>query len=362
MILVKSSTITEAGASTLQFISGSPKVFNNVLPPDLCNQDSLVFISNERQLVLALKNLASGFIILQKIYSLTKNQIPTDSNVWVTSNIPLAMSQILPLFDQKQNHRPSGIHPTAIIHHKAKISATANIGAYSVIEEGAEIGDFALIEHHVVVQAFAKVGKQSNLQPFVFLGAFCQVGDSCILYPHSTVGADGFGHATERTKEGLIRHHKIPQIGKVIIEDDCEIGSHTAIDRSTLAVTRVSKGSKIDNLCHIAHNCSLGENAMIAAGFMMAGSTHVGKNFLAAGQVSLNGHIEIADNVILATKSGVISSIEKPGIYGGFPIESQKDNLRTLASLPQLKVLRKQVQKIMKHLNLNNEGDQKNES
>lgn len=353
MISVTPKTISSAGSALLKEIQLKSSGFNKVRPPEVSDPLSLVFASTPEQLSDAIKFSAAGIIALDK---LTPHLLEVSSpSVWTTPNIPLAMSLILPLFDEKQNYRPNDIHPTAIIHPSAKISETAKIGAYAIIEEGAEINDYCVIDHHVVIQAYAKVGPQSHLQPFVFVGAFCEIGQSCIISPHVTIGSDGFGYAAERSS--AVKHHKIPQIGKVIIEDFCEFGTFCAIDRATLFETRIRKGTKFDNFCHVAHNCEIGENAMIAAGFMTAGSTKVGKNFLAAGSVNLNGHIHITDNVVLTARSGAISSIEKPGVYGGFPVESHKDNLRTMASLSQITTIRKQVQKILKHLKLTNEGE-----
>lgn len=347
--------ISDAGSVTLKSIKVSDRSFNKVRPPHRADEFSLVFASTADQFQQAVNASAAGIITLNKISGLVATK---DSySLWATSNIQQSMSLVLPLFDEKQNYRPVDIHPTAIVHPKAKLSSTCKIGAYSIIEEGVEIGDYCILNHHIVVQAYSKVGARTQIQPFSIIGAFCEVGESCIISPHVTIGSDGFGFFTERLPLGQVKHHKIPQIGKVVIEDFCELGAHCSIDRATLSETRIGKGSKLDNFCHIAHNCEFGENAMMAAGFMTAGSTKVGKNFLAAGHVDLNGHIEITDNVVLTARSGVISSIEKPGVYGGFPIEPHKENLRTMASLQHLKDIRRQVQKLLRHLNLNNEGD-----
>lgn len=355
MFSVNSHTISEAGASALKEVQKSVVEFNKIRPPHLADNTSLVFVSTPEQFKQAMERSAKGIIALDKISNLL--MASEKISLWTTPNIQHAMCLVLPLFDEKQNYRLTQVHPTAVVHPKAKIASTAKIGAYVVIEEGAEIKDYCVIDHHVVVQAYAQIGSRTYLQPFVFVGAFCEIGQSCILSPHVTIGADGFGYYTERSPQAEIKHHKIPQIGKVVVEDGCEFGTLCAVDRATLTETRIKKGSKFDNFCHIAHNCEIGDNAMIAAGFMTAGSTQVGKNFLAAGHVDLNGHIKITDNVVLTARSGAISSIEKPGIYGGFPVEPHKDNLRTMSSLAHLKNLRKQVQKILKHLNLNNEGD-----
>ena len=241
------------------------------------------------------------------------------------------MSSILELFDNIKAHLTKGIHPTASIHPTAQVSKSAHIGAFAVIE------------------AYALVGDDSIIYPHVYLGAYCEVGNRCLISSHVTIGSDGFGYFTAKT----FKHHKIPQIGKVVIEDDCEFGSHCAIDRATLTETRIKKGSKFDNFCHIAHNVQFGENALVTAGFIVAGSTIIGKNLMTSGGVHILGHLKIADNVILSARAGVTQNIEHSGMYGGFPIETHKESIKTHVSIPQIKKIKKQVTKILKYLNLN---------
>jgi UDP-3-O-[3-hydroxymyristoyl] glucosamine N-acyltransferase len=245
----------------------------------------------------------------------------------------MAMSQVLPLFDLKAQFLKPGIHPTAAVHPLAKVDATAHIGA------------------HCTVDAHAVVGANSILYPSVYVGAYCEVGARCIIGASTVIGGDGFGFVTDRQ----FKHHKIPQIGRVIIEDDCEFGSQCAIDRAALTETRIKQGSKFDNFCHIAHNVEIGENALAAAGLMISGSTKIGRNFMAAGSVLTTGHLHIGDNVVIAGRSAVTSDIREPGVYGGYPLEPQKESLKTIASLPHLKNLRKQLNRVLKHLNLEKE-------
>ena len=140
-----------------------------------------------------------------------------------------------------------------------------------------------------------------------------------------------------------------------MIEDHCELGAQCAIDRAALTETRIRKGSKFDNFIHIAHNCDIGENALITAGFIIAGSSKVGRNLTTAGGTHITGHVTVADNVILTGRTGVVSNIEKSGIYGGFPQTDHKESLRIMTSLASLPKIRKQVTQILKHLGLDKE-------
>lgn len=304
-----------------------------VLPPEIAKPTSLVFASNMALYKKAISNNVQALIITDALYSEIKSDIPKNIALWTTQNIQEAMSLVLQLFDKKSSFLGMGVHPTAFIHPTAQVSKTAHIGAYAVIE------------------AHASVGDNSVIFPFVYVGPFCEIGKCCTISPHVTIGADGFGFFTDKN----FTHHRIPQIGKVVIEDDCEFGSHCAIDRATLTETRIRKGSKFDNFCHIAHNVQFGENALVAAGFIVAGSTVVGKNLMTSGGVHMLGHLKIADNVILSARAGVMQNIEKSGMYGGFPLETHKESIKTHVSIPQIKSLKKQINKILKHLNLNNE-------
>ena len=303
---------------------------SEVLPAELAHSTSLVFAPNKFLFQKALDNKAMAFILSETTFNEIQSEIPANITIWTTKNIQEAMSSILQLFDKKNTYLTQGIHPTASIHPEARISKLAHIGAYSVIEAHAIIDDDSII------------------YPHVYVGAYCEIGKRCIISSHVTIGSDGFGFFTDKTQT----HHKVPQIGKVIIEDDCEFGSHCAIDRATLTETRIKKGSKFDNFCHIAHNVQIGENALVAAGFIVAGSTIIGKNLMASGGVHVLGHLKIADNVILSARAGVTQSIENSGMYGGYPIETHKESIKTHVSIPHIKKIRRQITQILKHLKI----------
>lgn len=308
-------------------------LLTEVSPAKFAKSTSLVFASNKTLFNKALENKSQALIITESLFSEVQSEIPPHIALWSTKNIQEAMSSVLQLFDKNRTYLTQGIHPTASIHPTAQVSKTAHVGAYAVIE------------------AHAIVGDDSIIYPHVYVGAFCEIGRRCNIASHVSIGADGFGFFTDKT----FTHHKIPQIGKVVIEDDCEFGSHCAVDRATLTETRIKKGSKFDNFCHIAHNVQIGENALVAAGFIVAGSTIIGKNLMTSGGVHILGHLKIADDVILSARAGVTQNIEQSGMYGGYPLEPHKESIKTHVSIPQIKKIRKQVTKILKHLHLTEE-------
>ena len=322
--------ITAFAGSALALKQKSDVRISEVTSPDRAHPNSLVFISKKDLYDQAIQRQALAFIMTHNVYEATKATLPNNACVWTTSNVQEAMTVVLKLFDKVKPWLQQGIHPQASIHPTAQVSDKAHIGAFAVIE------------------AHAIVGDESIIFPHVYVGPYCEIGSRCQIGPHVSIGADGFGFTTDKS----FTHHKIPQIGKVIIEDDCELGAFCAVDRATLTETRIRKGSKFDNFCHIAHNVQVGENALVAAGFIVAGSTIIGKNLMTSGGVHALGHLKIADNVILSARAGVVQDVENSGMYGGYPLEPHRESIKTLMTIPQLKLIRKQVNKILNHLNL----------
>lgn len=334
--------------NTLKVLKSSDLDFENVLPPDLATSKSLVFISKPEMLTEAKSRDVHGFIILDKIAPGLEKDFPAESSIWTMSDLYAAMTEVLPLFDRITVDATASIHPTASISPQAKIGKNVSIGAYAVIDEQAHIEDHVKIGPHVVIEHHAVIKERAVIQAHTFIGAYCEIGQHCRLSPHVVIGADGFGYYTDKT----FTHHKTAQIGKVVLEDHVELGAFCAVDRATLTETRIGAGTKLDNFCHIGHNCIIGKNAIAAAAFKTAGSTKIGNNLMSSGSVDLNGHISITDNVILSARAGVTNSIDKPGVYGGFPAMNHKDNLKVMTSLPHLPKMRKQIVQILKHLGL----------
>jgi UDP-3-O-[3-hydroxymyristoyl] glucosamine N-acyltransferase len=145
---------------------------------------------------------------------------------------------------------------------------------------------------------------------------------------------------------------KISHLGNVKIGDAVEIGGNCAIDRATLTSTYIRSGAKLDNICHIAHNCDLGEDGFYTAGFMMGGSTKIGRNFMTGGNSVVTAHVTIADHVTLQGRSSVTNDILEPGAYGGYPLQPLKEAIKTAVSLSHLNEIRKNLYRVLKHLNL----------
>jgi UDP-3-O-[3-hydroxymyristoyl] glucosamine N-acyltransferase len=321
-------------------------------PEETC-RGSLIYVSDESNLTAAPTLDAAILILHRKLLPLINDTQHWRGCLFSVASIPAAMATLLKYFDRKAERftQWGTHHPTALVHPTATIGTNVVLGPYCVIGARAQVGNDCLIGAHTVIENEALIGARTILHPHVFVGSACAVGEDCEIHPHSTVGSDGFGYAPDA--QG--RRRKIPQLGNVVIGDRVEIGSNCAIDRATLTSTRIRDGAKLDNICHIAHNCDLGEDGLYTAGFMMAGSTKIGKNFMTGGNSVVSAHLTISDNVALAGRSTVTKSITRPGAYGGYPLQPLQDSLRTIVNLGNLSKLRRDMRRVTQHLGLPDE-------
>jgi len=234
---------------------------------------------------------------------------------------------------------PGGVHPRAVVHPQALVAGSASIGACAVIDEGARIGEHAVIGANCYVGSGVSIGEHTRLHPNVTIYQGCVVGSRGILHAGVVIGADGFGMAPDAGK-----WVKIPQIGRVVIGDDVEVGASTTIDRGALADTVIEEGVKIDNQVQIGHNCRIGAHTVIAGCAGIAGSTRIGRNCIIGGSAMFSGHIEIADGVTVSGGTAIVKSITKPGTYTAvFPYSPHEEWVR---NAPLLRHLREMMDRI----------------
>lgn len=318
---------------------------HSVSTPETVKKSSLVFVSTTDQWAAAVEGGASIIIALEKVIP---TDLPKNISIFATKNIKLTMTQVLPLFDKgaKKFHR--GIHQTAVVSPHATIGKNVNIGAHCFIGKNVKISDGVSIGPCSVIEDDAIIGENTILHAQVFVGHSCVIGNRCDIHAHTTIGSDGFGFFTDNQ----YHHYKVPQIGNVIIGNNVEMGASCCIDRATIDSTTIGSGSKLDNLCHIAHNCAVGENSLIAAGFFVAGSTRLGKRFTTGGNSVVSTQLHIADGVTLAGRSTVTNDIAEGGQYGGYPVQPLKDALRTISTLGNIVEMRKKLNLILKTLSI----------
>src|SRR6202046_5333614 len=318
--------------------------------PEEARRQSLVYVTDATQLYEARAHKPAILIVHANMADHLCTHADADSCCFSVKNISMGMAILLKYFDCKASRftQWGERHPTAVVHRDAIIGKGVYLGPYCVIGAGASIGDGCLIGAHAVVENAAKVGARSVLHPHVFLGAACQMGEDCEVHPHTSIGSDGFGYAVDAAG----KPRKISHLGNVIIGDGVEIGSNCAIDRATLTSTHIRSGTKLDNICHIAHNCDLGENGFFTAGFMMGGSTKIGRQFVTGGNSVVTAPITLGDNGILAGRSSVTCDVPDAGSYGGYPLQPLKEALKTVVSIGHLNEIRKNLNRGMKHLHL----------
>lgn len=235
-----------------------------------------------------------------------------------------------------------GTDPGARVADGAVVDATASVGVGAYVGEGATIGPGAVIDPGAHVGARVTVGAETRLFPRAVVLDNCIVGARCIVHSGAVIGADGFGFAP---LDG--RWVKIPQLGRVIIGDDVEIGANTSIDRGSMGDTVVESGVKLDNQIQIGHNCFVGANTVIAGCVGIAGSARIGRNCMIGGAVGIAGHLSIADGCVIGPATVVSGSIDTPGHYTGFfPIMKNRDWERTAAVIRHLDELRRRVREL----------------
>jgi UDP-3-O-[3-hydroxymyristoyl] glucosamine N-acyltransferase len=245
----------------------------------------------------------------------------------------LAFAKVIPLLS-KVDLPPPGIHRSFIAGDAVAVGQKCSILPHVVVENRVKIGDRTILYPGIYIGNDVIIGNDVVIYPNVTILHNVQIGNRVIIHSGTVIGSDGFGFAPQTGS-----YHKIPQIGRVLIEDDVEIGANVTIDRATLGKTHIKRGVKIDNLVQIAHNVVIGENSIIVAQVGISGSTRIGQNVMLAGQVGLVGHIEIGDHVKIGAQSGVTKSVPSNTIVSGSPAVDHllwRKSQVSLLKLPEL--------------------------
>jgi UDP-3-O-[3-hydroxymyristoyl] glucosamine N-acyltransferase len=289
------------------------------------------FVANRKYAASAKSTQASALIVEDKFPALDKPSLRT-------RNPHLAYAKAMELFYQAPKYE-RGVHPTAIVHSSAKIGANASIGPYVVIDAGVEIGENCTLLPHVVIYRGVSIGNNFFAHAHVSIREHCRIGNNVLLHNGVVIGSDGFGFA----KDNENRWYKIPQTGIVVIEDDVEIQANSCVDRASMGESRIGRGSKLDNLVQVGHNCIVGENGLLCAQVGLAGSTELGKNVILAGQAGIAGHCKLGDGVVVTAQSGTHGDIDPGTVVSGTPAFDNKQWLRSVAVFNKLPELAKAV-------------------
>ena len=312
---MSAKTLTAAEIATLvrAEATASEAVLTRVSALECATEEAIVFAQDEGALAAALAS-AAGLILAP---AKTRGDAKYDARILWVRDAKYAFAVCARALAETETGPL--IHPSAVVHESAKLGQNVRVGACAVIEAEAVIGDDTAIGSGVTVCRGAELGSR------------------CVVQSGAVLGATGFGYVRNpETGEYLL----FPQQGKLVIEDDVEIGANTTIDRGALGETRVGRGTKIDNQVHIAHNCRIGRNVVIAAQVGISGSCTIGDGVVMAGQVGLGDHVTIGPGVILGGASGVFPGkrLEGPGMmFMGVPAEPLKDYLKNVAKVRRLK-------------------------
>jgi UDP-3-O-[3-hydroxymyristoyl] glucosamine N-acyltransferase len=293
----------------------------------------ITFLANPKYAAAARTTGASAIIVDENFPAL-ENGRPALR----TRNPQYAYARVAELFHRPPKYEP-GIHPTAVIDPSARIGANASIGAHVVIDAAVEIAENCTLLPHVVIYRGVKIGRNFFAHSHVSVRENCEIGDNVLLHNGVVIGSDGFGFA----KDDQGRWYKIPQSGRVVIEDDVEIQANCCIDRASLSETRIGRNTKIDNLTHVAHNCIVGENSMLCAQVGLAGTSELGNNVILAGQVGVAGHCKIGDGVIVTAQSGTHGDIPPGAMISGSPAFDHKHWRRSVAVFARLPELARAI-------------------
>src|ERR1043166_18652 len=228
--------------------------------------------------------------------------------------------------------REPSIHPSAAIAESADLDLTVFIGAHVSVGENTRIGAGTRVEAGVVIGDNVRVGLDCVLHPGVTLYDDVSIGDRVVLHAGVVIGADGFGYVRDE-----MAYHKFPQRGTVVIEDDVELGAQTCIDRAALGQTRIGRGTKLDNMVHVGHNCDIGERVVIAAQTGISGSVVIEDDAVIGGQVGFGDHTRVQKGAVIGSKAGILpGKIVRPGVWWGIPVQPLDQYKRMNAHLGRL--------------------------
>lgn len=320
-------------------LDGADVEITGVSNLDVQAPGTIAYVEDKRKLAVFADSPVSALIVGRDVEYAGKPVVRVD-------DVKLAFAKLLGLFDTNGKYA-HGVYPAAHVDITAKIGKHVTVMPFASIMENASVGDDTVIYSNVFIGRNVKIGTGCVIKAGAAVMDNCVVGDRCILHPNCVIGGDGFGYTPVNG-----RQVKIPQIGRVVLEDDVEVGACSTIDRATIGDTVIGSGVKIDNLVQVAHNCRIGENTILVSQVGIGGSTTVGKNCILAGQVGVTDHAGIGDNVVVLAKTGIDSKhVESGKVLFGIPARDVMTAKRIYAAEERLPELVKTVRGLTKEKN-----------
>jgi UDP-3-O-[3-hydroxymyristoyl] glucosamine N-acyltransferase len=305
---------------------------------DLINADQseIAYVDSEKLFSEAVESRASCLIVKDGF----AEKFPERTLIEV-KNPKLAFSLIGAALYPAVRRAPA-IHATAVVAENADIALTAYVGPNVCVGDHARVGAYTRLEAGVVLGADVSVGDDCVLHPNVVLYDGVSVGNRVILHAGVCLGADGFGYVRHD-----LGYQKFPQIGTVVIEDDVEIGAHTCVDRAALGRTRIGRGTKLDNMVHVGHNCDIGERVVIAAQTGISGSVVIEDDAVIGGQVGFGDHTRVLSGAVIGSKAGILpGKIVRPGVWWGIPVQPLDEYKRMNAHMNRLPQMREDLKRL----------------
>jgi len=305
---------------------------------DLASAGEISFAENDKYLTAAEQSQASILIVPKSFPDLeAKNYLKVDKPKEIFIGIMLLFDEHSVLF--------SGIHSSAIIAETVQLGESVAIAAQVTIQANTHIGAGTSIDSNTHIAHDVVIGENCRIGPNVSILSKVTLGNKVIIHAGTVIGGDGFGYFWDGQQQ-----KKVPQLGGVIIEDNVEIGCNVCVDRATFGMTRIGKGTKIDNLVQIAHNNDIGEHCIIVSHVGLSGSVTLGKRVTLAGQVGIADHITMGDGSTAAARTGISKDVQANQVVWGAPNRPIKQVMREMACIPRLPALLKQVKSVQARL------------
>ncbi|MEP6920463.1 MAG: UDP-3-O-(3-hydroxymyristoyl)glucosamine N-acyltransferase [bacterium] len=338
--------LSELAAQTGARVEGDPEVeVSGAAGLNDAGAGQITFLANPRYTPRVNDTKAAA------IYLTEDAQIEREIPVLRAKDPYLAYTRALRLFHSEPTITPA-IHNAAVIDPTATIAGDVWIGACAVIGPRTTIASGVRIHPNATIYEDVAIGRDSVVHSGAAIRERSQIGERVVIHNNVVVGCDGFGYAKDEARHWL----KIPQTGRVVIEDDVEIGAGTTIDRASVGETRIARGAKIDNLVQIGHSCTVGEDALLCAQVGLAGSSHIGARVVLAGQAGVAGHLTLGDDVVITAKSATSHDVPAGKIISGIPAFDNKDWLRSTAAFRRLGELQRAVRELQRKMKEYDEG------
>jgi len=331
--------LSELAEKTGARIEGEDVEITGAAGLDEAREGHVTFLANPRYTPRVDTTSASAIYLAE--------DVKTDRSISVlrVKDAYLAYTRALRIFYPEEPITPF-IDPSAVIDPSARVGTHVQIGACVVIGKNVQIADGVCLFPNVTIYEDVVIGRDSVIHSGVAIRERTEIGERVVIYNNAVIGCDGFGYAKDEERRWL----KIPQAGRVVLEDDVEVGAGTIIDRASTGESRIGRGSKLDNLVQIGHSCTVGEDSLLCAQVGLAGSSHIGSRVILAGQAGVAGHLTIGDDVVLTAKSATSHDIPPGKVISGIPAFDNRDWLRSVAAFRRLGEMQRTVRELEKRV------------